>query len=228
MKEFFRLRTLVMVAAGLMAAAPRAGAQGFDLSVTASAGSLLVSNSLTYTINVTNLTALPLTDAVVTNLLPDSVLPLSATYSQGSTTNYGSVVVFYLGQFSEQGFAQLTLTVQPTATGYITNAVTVASITVTNTASTNVVVLVTNVVADLGVAMTGSPQPVITNDLMTYGVSVTNAGPNPAPNVILTNTLPPGVGFKSVRPASPAPTVAGSNVVSTWACWPSERSPISC
>jgi uncharacterized repeat protein (TIGR01451 family) len=206
---------LALVVAGLMATCPRAGAQGFGLSVTASATSIVVSNSLTYTINVTNLTTLPLTDAQVTNLLPASVQFVSASPGQGSYTTSGSVVVFDLGAFSYPGFAQMTLTVQPTAAGFITNLVTVSSITVTNTASTNLVVLVTNAVtlADLGVAMTGPAPPVITNDWITFGVTVTNAGPDAAPNVILTNTLPPGVGYISVSPASPAPSVTGSNVI---------------
>ena len=109
----------------------------------------------------------------------------------------------------------MTLTIQPTAAGFITNTVAVTSITVTNTASTNVVVQVTNAVtlADLGVSLTGPAQPVITNDWMTYGVSVTNAGPNAAPNVILTNTLPPGVGYIGASPVSPAPSIAGSNII---------------
>jgi uncharacterized repeat protein (TIGR01451 family) len=215
MKNFLHLRMLALVVAGLMAASPRAGAQGFWLSVTASATSMVVSNSLIYTINVTNLTTLPLTDAQVTNLLPASVQFVSASPGQGSYTASGSVVVFDLGAFSYPGFAQMTLTVQPTAAGFITNLVTVSSITVTNTASTNLVVLVTNAVtlADLGMAMTGPAPPVITNDWITFGVTVTNAGPDAAPNVILTNTLPPGVGYISVSPASPAPSVTGSNVI---------------
>ena len=197
----------------MMAACPQAGAQGFGLSVTASAASMLASNSLTYTINVTNLTGFALADAQVTNQLPASVQPLSVTYSQGSYTTSGSVVVFDLGEFTSSGFAQLSLTVQPTAAGSITNTVTVSSINVINTASTNVVVLVTNGVADLGVSLTGPAQPVITNDWMSYGITVTNAGPSAAPNVILTNTLPPGVGYIGVSPASPAPGVAGSKSI---------------
>jgi uncharacterized repeat protein (TIGR01451 family) len=200
----------------MVAACPQAGAQGFGLSVTASAASMLASNSLTYTINVTNLTGRALQDALVTNLLPVSVQPLSVTYSQGSYTTSGSVVVFDLGGFAYPGFAQLSLTVQPTAAGSITNTVTVTSITVADTASTNVIVQVTNAVpaaADLGVTIAVPAQTVITNDWMTFGVTVTNAGPDAAPNVVLTNTLPPGVGYKSVSPANLAPNVAGSNVV---------------
>jgi uncharacterized repeat protein (TIGR01451 family) len=215
MKVFLRLRILALAVAGLTAACPQARAQGFGLSVTPSATSMLVSNSLTYTINVTNLTFLPLTDMQVTNLLPASVQILSTNASQGIVTVSSNTVVFDLGPVTYPGFAQLTLTVEPTATGSITNTVTVASVTVTNTATTNVVVLVTNIVilADLSVAMTGPAQPVITNDWMTYGVTVTNAGPDAAPNVMLTNTLPPGVGYLGVSPASPAPSVAGSNVI---------------
>jgi uncharacterized repeat protein (TIGR01451 family) len=109
----------------------------------------------------------------------------------------------------------LSLTVQPTAAGFITNMVTVAPAGLTNII-TNVVVQVTNapiVTADLGVMISGPAQPVITNDWMTFGVAVTNAGPDAASGVMLTNTLPPGVGYKSVSPASPAPSVAGSNVI---------------
>jgi uncharacterized repeat protein (TIGR01451 family) len=213
MKNFLRLRLLALAGAGLLAAGPRVGAQGFGLSVSPSATSMLVSNSLTYTINVTNLTQIPLADAVVTNLLPSSVLPLSATNSQGSVTNYGSVVVFDLGPFSYPGVAQLSLTVEPTVAGLITNTVTVASTGVTN-ASTNVVVLVTNavpVLADLGVAVAGPVQPVVTNDWMTYGVIATNFGPDAATGVALTNTLPPGAILRGAIPANY--TIASSNLI---------------
>ncbi len=140
---------------------------------------------------------------------------MSTNASQGIVTVSSNAVVFDLGPVTFPGFAQLTLTIEPTAIGSITNTVTISSVTVTNTAFTNVVVLVTNIVtlADLGVALTGPAQPVITNDWMTYGVTVTNAGPDAAPNVMLTNTLPPGVGYLSASPASPAPSVVGSNVI---------------
>ena len=196
---------------------PQAGAQvqGFGLSVTNSANSILVSNSVTYTINVTNLNNSTLTDAQVTNLLPASVLFVSATTTLGSFTNYGSVMVFDLGQFYNNETALLTLTVEPTAIGFITNTVTVTSINVTNTAFINVVIQVTNVViqADLGVTIAGPVQAVITNDWTTYGVTATNSGPDAAPNVVLTNTLPPGVVLLGVSPTNQIYTVASSNLI---------------
>ena len=219
MKVFLHLRILALLA-GLMAASPRASAQGFGLSLTSSSSSILLNNPLTFTINVTNLTGSLLADTIVTNALPTSapVLSnqvLSASANLVTYTNYGSVVRFDLYQFASGGSAQLTVTAEPTAVGFITNTVTVASLyTTTNTASTNVVIQVTNSVvpqADLGVAITGPAQAVITNDWMTYGVMATNWGPSAATNVVLTNTLPPGVVLKSV--SSESYTVARSNLI---------------
>ena len=191
-----------MVAMGVMC--PRAGAQGFGLSVIVSANSVLVSNSPTYTINLTNLTGIGLSDVRVTNTFPTSVQIINASFSQGTDLINSNVAIFDLGAFLAGNIAQLTVTAEPTAVGFITNAVTVSSVGITNTASTNVVIQVTNLVvlADLGVTLTGPGQAVITNDLMTYGVAVTNAGPNAAPNVMLTNTLPAGV--ISISPTNPS------------------------
>jgi len=89
----------------------------------------------------------------------------------------------------------MSLTVLPTAAGLITNQVVVsfANNYVTSSSATNVVTLVTNIPpaqADLGVAITVPKTAIITNDWTTYSVSVNNAGPDDAPGVILTNTLP--------------------------------------
>jgi hypothetical protein len=48
---------------------------------------------------------------------------------------------------------------------------------------------------------------------MTYGVSVTNAGPDAALGVMLTNTLPPGVILLGVLPKLPVYTVVSSNLI---------------
>ena len=56
MKIFSSLRMFALLALGLMVAVSRLEAQAFGLSVTASANPVGVSNSLTYTIIMTNLT----------------------------------------------------------------------------------------------------------------------------------------------------------------------------
>jgi uncharacterized repeat protein (TIGR01451 family) len=51
---------------------------------------------------------------------------------------------------------------------------------------------------DLSITKIGNPDPkvIVANDL-TYTIKVTNYGPSDAPGVIVTDTLPPGVTFKS-------------------------------
>jgi len=220
MKALRHLRILALLAAGLMAACPRAGAQDFGLSVTSSAESVLVSNLVTFTINLTNLTGSILPDTIVTNALPASapILTVGATNvaaNQVTALTNGSVVRFDLMEFAV-GSAQLTVTAEPTAAGFITNTVIVTATTRTNTISTNLVIQVTNPVppeADLGVAIVGPAQAVVTNDWMTYGVMATNSGPSAASGVVLTNTLPPDVGLERISPANQTYSTAGSNLI---------------
>src|SRR5271167_1448710 len=167
MKFSFKFRMFAALAAVLIFVGTKTEAQSlgsFGLSVTSSANSILVSNSLTYNITVTNLVGV-LGDAVVSNTLPAAVQFVNANPSLGgSVANSGGVVVFDLGGLDFGAIVQMTLTVQPTAAGFITNMVVVSTINVTNTAATNVVTLVTNSAlpqADLGVAISVPTTPVI-------------------------------------------------------------------
>jgi uncharacterized repeat protein (TIGR01451 family) len=194
-----------------------ADAQSFGFGVTSSASSILVSNALTYTINVTNPAIVPPPEALVSNILPASVQFLSAANTQGTFTNYGNTIVFDTGLLFTN--AQLSLTVQPNVAGFITNLITVTatnSVLILLPISTNIVTEVTSSIlpqADLGVTLTGPAQAVIVNDLMTYGVTATNLGPDDAPGVQLTNTLPPGVILKSVSPKNQPYSVVTSNLI---------------
>lgn len=68
-----------------------------------------------------------------------------------------------------------------------------------------------NPVAELAVSVSDSPDPVKLGSNATYTVTVTNAGPEVALGVVLTNTLPPGLSLVSVTGGSP--TVNGSEIV---------------
>jgi uncharacterized repeat protein (TIGR01451 family) len=215
-KMNFKLRIFAVLLGVFIVAVAGSQAQAqtyFGLGVTSSADSILVSNSLTYTISVTNYVG-DLLDVAVTNTLPASVQLLNATPSVGGTaTTNDNVVVFHTGGLAVYDTVQMTLTVLPTATGLITNMVFVSAPlnpVVTNTAATNVVTAVTNAIppmADLSVTITLPTTAVITNDLVPYGVYVTNLGPNAATSVMLTNTLPPGVILKGSY------TVISNNVI---------------
>ncbi len=212
--KYFKFRMLAVFFAAIIVAGTKAEAQGFGLSITNSPNPVVVNNSLTYTISVTNKTGLLLTNFFVTNTLSASVQFVSASsgYGTNSAVTNATSLIFTFGQFTNGNVAQMTIILQPQATGFLTNSVTVSSTQVTNTATTNIVNQVITAQADLGVAMSGPNQAVVTNDLMTYGVTVMNFGPSAAPNVILTNTLPPGVLLKSVSP-NQAFSVAASNLI---------------
>ncbi len=207
MKFFACIRIFLLIAATLVAAGLRSEAQTLNFSITSSTNSLLVSNSVTFTIDITNFTGLPLENLVVTVSFPSSVHFTSAAAGDNAAiiTNYGNNVVFLYSQFVSGQISQLTVTEQPLAAGLITNTVTISTLTLTNVSTTNVVVNVTTAVtlADLGVTMTGPTQPIITNDWITYGITVSNAGPDSAPNVLLTNTLPVyGFLFEGIVPTN--------------------------
>jgi uncharacterized repeat protein (TIGR01451 family) len=64
--------------------------------------------------------------------------------------------------------------------------------------------------ADLGVALTASPNPVLAGQNLSYTLTVTNVGSAPASNVTITDALPVSVTFVS---ASPGCVNVGGNVV---------------
>ncbi len=195
-----RVRTVACIGLGFMSVCLESGAQNLVLSVRASSGAVTVSNTLTYTIDVTNQTLVALQNVFVTNTLPSSVNILSASAPQGTVIANGNQVTFAFVLLAFTQGAEMTLTVQPTQVGRITNSVVVTSTSVTNTAATNLVTQVVAPSADLSVAISGPAFPIFANDWMTYRVTVANLGPSAAHNVTLSNNLPAGVGLISLTP----------------------------
>src|SRR5262245_7067477 len=54
--------------------------------------------------------------------------------------------------------------------------------------------------ANLSLTKTASPNPGVTLANLTYRITVTNSGPSPATNVVVTDNLPPGITFTSATP----------------------------
>jgi uncharacterized repeat protein (TIGR01451 family) len=221
MKGFTKSWLAALLGLWMMLAGARADAQGFGLSVTASPSPVGVSNSLTYTIIATNINTGGIPELVIiTNTLPASTQFQSANNPFGSYVTNGNTVIFsFPNPIIINGVVQVTVTALPTTAASITDTVVVISGDSIYSAATSVVTQVTNAVtvsqADLAVAMTGPTSQVFSNDWMIYDVNVTNIGPNDAPGVFLTNTLPPGVGFISVSPSNKTFTVSiqSSNVI---------------
>jgi uncharacterized repeat protein (TIGR01451 family) len=68
--------------------------------------------------------------------------------------------------------------------------------------------------ADLSITKTDSPDPVVQGNNLTYTIRVTNGGPNPATNVVVTDNLPAGSDVDFVSATSTAGTCqrAGNTV----------------
>jgi uncharacterized repeat protein (TIGR01451 family) len=68
--------------------------------------------------------------------------------------------------------------------------------------------------ADVSVTKFGNPSPVLSNTNLTYTITVHNSGPDPAINVLLSDTVPAGTTFQSLTPnggcATPAVNGTGS------------------
>ena len=216
MRFFTKLQRFAVFLAVLISVSARVGAQGFGLSISNSPNPVTVSNVLAYTISVTNQTGLLLTNFVVTNTLSGPLQWVSGGSSYG--TNYfiltnATGITFGFRQFTNGDVARMFFGVRPLALGFFTNSVLAVSSQTTNTVATNSVTQVITVQANLGVTLAGPVTAVIVGDPLTYGVTVTNSGPSTAPNVVLTNALPPGVVFIGVSPTSQTYTIASSNVI---------------
>jgi uncharacterized repeat protein (TIGR01451 family) len=217
MKKFVLIRSLLFLALCLLACG-RAAAQGpatdWALSVSASPlGNVNPNTQITYVINITNLTGATL-NTTVTDTFPSSAIFVSATNNLGATTSNspGQVLVFLPG-FSTVPL-QITVVLEPTVSGFFTNLVAIGSPLLTNSQSTNIVTQVNTLTTTLNASITLPTVAVLSNDWITYDVTVNNPGSNSASSVVLSNTLPAGVtNVISVSPASPAYTLSNGVMV---------------
>lgn len=160
----------------------------------------------------------------LTDTLPNPVTFGSATPSQGTCTVSFPTVTCNLGTIANGGSVTVTIKVTPQAGAVpsITNTASVTgAITDSNAAndSDSEDTTVTPV-ADLSVAKSDNPDPVTYGQNVTYTVTVTNSGPSPATNVVLTDTLPASVTFVSVTPGAPTCTHSTGTVTCNWANFP--------
>jgi uncharacterized repeat protein (TIGR01451 family) len=160
---------------------------------------VMVGSNLTYTVVVTNIGPETAGEIVVTNVLPASAIFVSAIPSQGSCSQIADRVICNLGTIPNDATAAITITVQPTAAGVLTLGSTVFANALDFHQANNTATAITTVagLADLQLAISDSPDPVFIRNTVTYTLAVSNAGPNTALGVGISNTLPVGVAFIS-------------------------------
>ena len=164
----------------------------------------LGSGNVTYTLTVTNNGPSPATGVVATDTLPASFTFVSATPSQGSCSESDGAITCTLGGLASGASATITVVVTPTEAGTFENVVVVGGDQDDSNPDNNTDTEPTTVtpVADVGIVKTDTPDPItLGTGNIAYTLLVTNHGPSPATNVVVTDVLPSTVTFVSAVPS---------------------------
>jgi uncharacterized repeat protein (TIGR01451 family) len=180
------------------------GKQALETTKTADAGSSSPGAQNGYTITISN----PNPDAVTLNSITDT-LPAGFSYVAGSTTGattanptVSSQLLTWAGPFTVPAEGSVSVhfnvTVSSTPGEYFNDASGEAAngYTVLPSGPTARIEVVASS-ADLSLTKSDSPDPVTVGQELTYTITVSNAGPDAAQNVSVTDTLPAGVTFGS-------------------------------
>jgi uncharacterized repeat protein (TIGR01451 family) len=127
------------------------------------------------------------------NLTGSPTVSISGTNSADFT-----VTVLPTSPVAASGSTTFEITFDPSAVGLRSATVTIAS-NDPNEASYDFAIQGTGTIptADVSITLTDSPDPVATGGAVTYTLTVDNAGPNDAQNVVVVNVLPAGTTFVS-------------------------------
>src|SRR5262249_37046767 len=100
---------------------------GADLAIgiTSAPEPVIVGNNLTYTISVTNHGPTTAKNVIASQVLPGSVIFVSASSSQGNCSQSGGIVTCSFGTLPAGAYATATIVVLPASVGLITTTATV-------------------------------------------------------------------------------------------------------
>ena len=170
---------------------------------------VVAGNQLTYTITVTNAGPDDALDVLVTDTLPAGV---TFDSTSGCANDPGGVPTCNLGTVLSGTSVDYTITVNVDllTAGIITNSVSVVSNTTEanpgdESASEDTLVN-SPPMADLSLTKVDDIDPVVAGGPLSYTVTVSNAGPDGATNVVVSDTLPAGVTFVSTTGCTNDPT----------------------
>jgi uncharacterized repeat protein (TIGR01451 family) len=156
-----------------------------------------VGDRLTYTVVVSNAGPFPATGVQLTHTL-SPVLPYTLTASDWQCVTGATALTCTLPtSLSVRGSASLRVAVTPVVTGSIESRARARADEVDNNGENNFAVKpvqVSDVIVDLGVALTAQDR-IVGGDLLLYTMVVSNAGPDSATGVWVTQTLPISVTY---------------------------------
>ena len=180
-----------------------------DLSITATGTPTTVNlgDKLTYRLTVTNNSPTKATGVIFTNELPSGLKDVSATSSNGGTTeNNNGIITAELGDLNTGESAIVTINATSIAAGTFSNNASVTSKEADSESVDNTLIQRTKVnakdpdPADLELTQTvDNPNPNV-GDIVNITLALTNKGIGIASSINVTNLLPPGLSFVSDTP----------------------------
>jgi uncharacterized repeat protein (TIGR01451 family) len=177
--------------------------QTADLAVTKTVNNAnpVVGNTITYNLRVTNHGPAAAAATVVADPIPNGVSFVSAVASVGAFNSVNGT--WAIGTLANGAFATLALQVHVDAAGKVTDTATVtSSVPDPNPANNQATVTTGNGLADLSVVKSVLPVAVPIGTNATYTITLANAGPDAATNVVVDELLPAGLQFVSAAPSS--------------------------
>ena len=151
--------------------------------------------TLTYTITVSNGGPGASTGISVLDSLPLGLGFVNASGTGWSCSAANRDVTCLAASLAASAQSTITLvTTAPASGGTVSNTASVTAMTpdgnqANNQATTSTTV---NAAADLAIAMTDSPDPVLGSGTLQYAIDITNVGPNTASGITVTDSLPAG------------------------------------
>jgi len=175
------------------------------ITKTASPNPVLTNGTLTYTLTAINDGPGPASQVSVTDPLPAGTSYVGAsgtgwTFTSSIVNNVDTITANLGTTLAANTTSTFYITVTaPSTPGTITNTATVATTTPETNYSNNIATVQTQVIqpADVSIVKTANPNPVEVGNDLTYTITVGNAGPAIANNVVVTDPLPANTTFVS-------------------------------
>lgn len=201
---------------------PSSVAHSADLGVTKTGpATVAAGENVTYNLTFTNSGPSDAANAVLTDTVPPNMTYVSATQTSGPTFTCTPTVTCSIASFARGASATFTFVfaVNPAATGQVVNTAVTSSGAGDPVFQNNDATVITAIApsADLNVTKVG-PSVVNAGSNATYTVTVVNAGPSVATNIVLTDTIPANSTFVS----------ATHNSGPFFACFSPPTGPIVC
>jgi len=194
----------------------------------ASAGTVPALSPISWTITVTNSGSAAATDVSVTDTVPAGVTAITANGTGWSCGVSGQIVTCTRPSLAAGANASITIAgTAPAAAGSITNTCTVTAPGSTSDSTDCLVSTVITPRSSVTFTKTAAPNPVAAGMPITWTVTASNAGPNAATNVVMTDTVPTGVTGIAASGAGWNCSVSGQVVTCTRASLPVGSSAIT-